>query len=406
MNKKNTSWIKRIPHQYTTRFENLDRFKISLRECENKTQIKRAKQHLDLYVIKYIFSDNNINKIQAQEMLKLSLKEYLYNLNHSNTINMKIISKNVDDMQNKFTIVDLMNKEIEKRQKEYKLKQQQKEKIGVDVEIKVDTTLSGYKTIRNHLIRYNSDKDYSQITNDDIDDFKYFILDGNANIGGVIGYFKYLKAIFGRLVKSNKISHNPIIIPKKLSLEEEEKIIFTYQEITNILNNANCEDCIIFNTLLHTGMRLDELCSLKKKDIKNNNFNFFDSKDYFKKVVPIQITILDDIINKTSNLNDDDYLFYNSKKGKYRVQNVRTQVSKIVKKYSSGKTIHKTRTTFISYLNYHCEGFNDKDIKSITHKLSGIDDKYYVKIRNVNNLRTIINSISLEKLQEIEDLTT
>ena len=396
------NWIKRIPQEYQENFDNLGRFKISLKECENKTQIKRAKQHLDLYYEKYLAPQFfELNKIKAQQLLKLSLKEYLYELNNRNTIDIKDHAIKVSNIATKVTLVDILDKEIETRAKEYNINLEQKAKAGINVEIKNDTTLGGYKTIRNHLVRFDLNKDYKALTIEDMEDFKYYLLDNGSKIGGVIGYFKYLKAIFNKLIKANKITFNPVQVPKKLNLENEEKQIFKYSEIENILKENN-ESSLMFKTLLLSGMRLDELSSIKKKDITNDNFIFFDSKDYFKKVVPIHETLIEDINSILGNIEDEDYLFFKEFNNNYRVQNIRSlRLMLLVSKHSS-LTVHKTRTTFVSYLNYFSNGFGDKDIKSLTHKNSGIDDSFYVKKRNLNNLKSIVNSIDLKKLIELE----
>ena len=400
MSKTIEYWIKRIPITHQNNID-LGRFKISLRKCETKTQIKKARNFLD-YKVNHIFNNSsNFDKLSSQEYLKISLQQYIIELDN---INLNQLNTNIQSVANKITIIDILDKAIETREKEYNIELDLKEKMGVDVDIKKDTTLGGYVTIKNHFIRYNLDKDYRDITLDDIEDFKYFILDGNATIGGVITYFKYLKAIFNRLIKANKITYNPVQVPSKGKLAEQEKVIFTYKEINTIIHKTSKENSLLFKVLLSSGMRMDELCSIKKKNIKNDNLHFIDSKFYFKKIVPIHNDILQQVLDLIEPLEDEDYLFYNHLTGKNRVQNVRTNVSKITKKYSNNKTLHKTRTTFISYLNYYNSNFSDKDIKSLTHKLGGVDDKFYAKIRNINNLKEIVNSIDFKKLEEIEEL--
>ena len=303
----------------------------------------------------------------------------------------------------KVTLIDLLDKEIIIREKEYNIQLEEKKKLCVDTDIKKDTTLAGYKTIKNHLLKFNIDKDYRDIDNDDIEEFKYYLLESaNTKIGGVITYFKYIKAIFNKLIKNNKLTHNPIQVPSKSKLVQQEKVIFTHKEINTILDNMNKEDSLLFRILLKTGMRLDELCSLKKGNIKNNSFHFYDSKYYFKKIVPISSDILEDVLHQIKTLSDDEYILHRNYKNKYRVNNVRNSISKAIKKYTTDKTVHKTRTTFITYLNYFNSGFSDKDISSITHKLSGVDDKFYAKLRNLDNLKDIINSVDFKNLEEIE----
>ncbi len=122
-----------------------------------------------------------------------------------------------------------------------------------------------------------------------------------------------------------------------------------------------------------------------------------------KKVVPVHETLIEDINSILENIEDEDYLFFREYKNNHRVQNVRNSRLMLLISKHSKLTVHKTRTTFVSYLNYFSNGFGDKDIKSLTHKNSGIDDSFYVKKRNLNNLKSIVNSINLQKLVELED---
>ena len=69
------------------------------------------------------------------------------------------------------------------------------------------------------------------------------------------------------------------------------------------------------------------------------------------------------------------------------------------------KTLHKTRATFITYLNYYNTNFSDNDIRSLTHKVDGVDNKNYVLTRNADNLRIIVDSINLKKLSDISITT-
>ena len=66
------------------------------------------------------------------------------------------------------------------------------------------------------------------------------------------------------------------------------------------------------------------------------------------------------------------------------------------------KTLHNTRATFVSYLNYYKNNFDQNDITSLTHKVEGMDQEYYNKFKNISRLRKIVDSIDLINLIEIE----
>lgn len=304
------NWIKRIPLDKQEQFEGLGRFKISLRECSNKIQVKKSKQHLDLYFDKYILLDNDINKSEAQLKLKLSLKEYLYSINNKN-LNIDYISDKIEKELNKYTIINLMDNEIVKRKRAFESELREKEKIGIDITIKQDKTKDAYQTIKSHILNYKklNDKDIKDLKIEDFEDFRYF-LESKASLSSIISWYKYLKAIFNRAKTSKKILDNPVQVPKKSKYENKSKTIFTYSDIQNINSKIENEEIkLIFHILITSGMRLEELCSLKKSNIKNGNLVFFDSKYGFKKAVPIHEDYLGAVKDFIKNIKNEEYIF-------------------------------------------------------------------------------------------------
>lgn len=404
---KYENWIKTIPKDKLEQFGNLGRLKISLKGCSDKKQIKKSKEFLNVFFDKHILSDNNINKKQAQEKLKMSLREYLFELNNVN-IKIEDINITIDKSLNMFTIIDLLDEQIEIRNKEFLINLGEKRKAGIDTNIKNDTTAEIYATIKTNLNKYKklNNKDLQDLTNKDFEDFKYFLLEDGKTLSSTISYFKYLKAIFNKLIKTNKMTYNPVIVPTMKKYGNNEKTIFTYKDILNINENLKDEEYkLILNILLTSGMRLEELCSLKKSNIKNGVINFFDSKFSFVKVLPIHKDHLNDLINFIDKLNlkNDDYIFLRKYNNNRRVQNVRNNLRKALKLISVDKTIHKTRTTFISYVNYYNSNFSDKDITSITHQVSGNDSSFYVATRSIKAKKEIIDNVKFEKLEAIEN---
>ncbi len=399
MSKK--EFIRRIPQEYQKQLE-LTRLKISLIKCRNKTEVEKAKMFLYFQSEKIFENINDYNKLKAKSFLKSSLYEYL--LNNSN-LNVKSLSTKIVESIDIITVINIMDLEMKKRKVIFINQQKEKKKAGVDITIKKDMTYNAYVTIKNHLLSFKVivEKDYKELKNDDFEDFKYFLLEKNISLSSIRNYFKHLKAIFNRLIESDKITYNPVKVPSVKSLEDD-KLMFDYDEITTILANLEDEESLIFKTLLYTGMRMDELSSLKKENIKNDCFYFFDSKNYFKKIVPIHASIIADIKNIMDNINSSDYIFKNILTGTTRVDNIRNPLNNFFKELGIQKTLHKTRATFITYLNFYNENFNSNDIKVLTHALTGEDNKSYVVAKNIEKLRTIVNSIDLKKLQEIEKL--
>ena len=162
------------------------------------------------------------------------------------------------------------------------------------------------------------------------------------------------------------------------------------------------EEYLLFKFLTLSGLRFEEMIAIKKSNIIEDCLVFADAKKQFKRVVPIHKDILELINKKTQNLSDEQYLFFSFEQNDARLYK-RIKINSTLKE-NFDKTLHKTRATFITYLNYYNTNFSDNDIRSLTHKVDGVDNKNYVLTRNVNNLRTIIDSINLEKLNDISNI--
>ena len=67
------------------------------------------------------------------------------------------------------------------------------------------------------------------------------------------------------------------------------------------------------------------------------------------------------------------------------------------------KTLHITRKTFVTYINFYCSHYNENYTKGLTHKNEGIDQEDYNKALNLDILKEIINKIDLKNLERIEE---
>ncbi|MFV7790428.1 tyrosine-type recombinase/integrase [Aliarcobacter lanthieri] len=390
-------FIKRIPSHLQDEI-GLKRFKISLNKCLNQKQVKLAKLVLEMESEK-IFKNNELQtKDKAKNYLKDTLNLFIL---EESGINLNNINKELEEKLNVITIQDILNNAIKDQEREFANKMSLLATQGVDTKIKKNNTKNVYKAILKDLTQYFGD-------NYDIKNLTFEKVKTYASKFKNDTYIKYLKSIFK---KAN--NENPKIINLFEKLEtstfqrfsniNKEIKIFYYNEIENILLNSNEEEQYFFKTLLYSGMRCDEISSLKKSSIKSNCFYFKDSKNHFNKIVPIHKDLIE-YINKTiTKLEVDDYIFFSTRNKRTRVSNVR-DIFNFKKEFREiNKTLHKTRATFITYLNFFKENFSDNDIKSLTHKIRSEDQESYNKTNNVERLREIINSIDLSKLITIEE---
>lgn len=395
---KKEEFVKRVPEELQSKI-GLKRFKISLIKCLNAKQVKLAKMLLE-FKVKEIFENVDYqNKDGSVKYLKDSLNIYLLNENIKgfDSINEKIIVKT-----NIITIQSILNFAIEKQKEKFIEKMDLLKKQGINTEIKIDSTCGSYNAILLSVNKYFG-LDY------DIDNLNYEIVEEySKTINNT--YLAHLKSIFK---SANNRNNNIINWFSKLEATSFQrygnvnKIIktFKYSEIENILSNLkNEEEQNYFLCLIYSGLRSEELASLRIWDVMNNCLYVSDSKSYFLKVIPIHHSLVDYINNKIKNSNKEDYLFFNDSNNKSRVNTIRSKKYNNTKTFKSiKKTLHSTRATFVSYLNYYKNDFNQNDITCLTHKVAGMDQEFYNKFKNIKRLREIINSIDLKNLDLIED---
>lgn len=390
-------FVKAIPENLQNKIE-LKRFKISLNKCINANQVKLAKLFLDLKS-RDIFRNTNLqSKDKAKNYLKDAL--HLFILEESN-IDIDRIDVELERKANLITIQDIIKKAIVEQEQQFNQKMEILEKKGVDTNIKKNNTRSAYNAILKDVTTYfGEDYDITNLTMD--------VVKAYASKFKNDTYIKHLKSIFKKASNENDKIINwfgklDTSVFHKYNNIDKEIDIFYYSEIQNILQNSTEEEQFYFKTLLLSGMRNDEIASIKKSNIKNDCFCIFDSKNYFNKTIPIHKDLLAYIGKKIKTLKNDDYLFFPNMNKKSRVSNIR-DIFNFKKEFKDiNKTLHKSRSTFITYVNYFKENFSENDIKSLTHKLRSEDQESYNKTLNIGRLRLIIDNIDLSKLTIIED---
>ncbi|MFX4234743.1 tyrosine-type recombinase/integrase [Aliarcobacter butzleri] len=404
-------FIKRIPESLQTQL-GLQRFKISLNKCLNKTQVKKAKIFLEMKVMEIFKESFNFNKEKAKEYLKISLNIFI--LENANNVNISKVNENISKKINKVTLVEIINKAIDKKNIEHIVKMKQLEKDGVDIKVKQENaSVKQYKSILKYIKEFfTNDFDVLDLTHKKAEEFRNFLINyekemkndevKNIDNNTINIYFRQLKTICKNYIVNNDLNtNNPFNNFKPLPISENKKI-FKYDEIKQLENLLTNEEYLFFKFLTLSGLRFEEMIAIKKSNIIDNCLVFLDAKKQFKKVVPIHNDILEQINKKIENLSDKQYLFFTFEENDSRLYK-RSKINYILKE-NFDKTLHKTRATFITYLNYYNTNFSDNDIRSLTHKVDGVDNKNYVLTRNIDNLRNIVYSINLEKLNDISNI--
>lgn len=398
-------FFKRIPEHLQSKI-GLQRFKISLIKCKNIKQVNKAKTFLELKT-KDVFANIELQtKENATNYLKTSLDVFLSNENIKNFKEINdVIEKKFEIRKDVITIQSVILFAMEKRRKNFIKKMNALSVQNVDTNLKIDSTLLTYNSILNSVTNFfGKDCSLDKLTLEKVEEYSEQFKNCT--------YIGHLKSIFKKANERDSNIENlfgklEINVFQEFSNINKEINIFYYHEIENILKvletkEQNEELKYYFLTLLYTGMRNDELASIKKSNIRNNCFYFKDSKYYFNKIVPIHHSLLNYIKEKIKDLNDDDYLFLRGNKSNRRVSQIRDKFNHLEYFKEIKKTLHKTRSTFVTYMNFHCSHYNKNYTLSFTHILPGADQENYNKIFNIDTLKEIINQIDFKNIDEIE----
>lgn len=179
----------------------------------------------------------------------------------------------------------------------------EKSKIGHEIS---DTTYDKYYLVVEKFKKAVANKPINQVTNSDVLDFKYYLLNvAKLGNGTLCGYLTKAKTIFSYAIDNDLIEHNPF---RKLKIKKEEVEItpLTKEELSLIgqkdfriqrLNQVR--DCFIF--ACYTALAYADLASINSEDIKEQNGVFFIQKNRVKTGVQYTIPLNDialDILKK------------------------------------------------------------------------------------------------------------
>lgn len=236
-----------------------------------------------------------------------------------------------------------------------------------------EKTIKAYKIDLFQFSKFIKDKSY--IEKDNIENYINDLKSNSYKIKTVKRKVASIKAFFNFLFYEEYIEINPfhkikirikdaILLPKIIPLADLNNLFKTIDSKINQVDKSKyvykelVRDRTILELLLATGMRIGELCALKRDDIiySNNILRIF-GKGAKERIVPIyHKKLIDDLIMYEKLYCDElkgfDYLFLNKRKTKISTQSV----SHMIKKYcrianiSLNVTPHMFRHTFATML--------------------------------------------------------
>lgn len=184
--------------------------------------------------------------------------------------------------------------------------------------------------------------------------------------------YEYAKRRYDNIPEGNPFhGHN---LEARRTIESYEP--FTMQQLTTLINSAEEELRDVICIGLYSGMRLDEICSLKRDDVINVegivSFNITKSKTKAGiRAVPVH-SLLIPVINKWLSVNSGEYLLPSAnriqradgKKGPFYSQAFTRLRNKAIPAATNRQCFHSLRGHFITQLDR--EGVEETRIGTIT----------------------------------------
>lgn len=174
------------------------------------------------------------------------------------------------------------------------------------IELKADkkpSTIESYKTAFNELIRFCGNKNLNQYT---LSELNRFLLSKNGFTSKK--YKTVLNSAFSYAIKLRYIKVNPFIDTVNIKTVKPPVLIYKDNELKKlfeVIDNALYKDIALFG--LYSGMRLNEILSIRKENIFDKLIILPTSKEDVPRVVSISNELKPIIQNRS--LTSNEYLF-------------------------------------------------------------------------------------------------
>lgn len=281
------------------------------------------------------------------------------------------------------------------------------------------TTINNYKYTFKLLFKYISNNSQYKLQEFNLNNFtKEFVLNflswteigRNNSISSRNLRLASIKS-FTSFIFQYEIDNSELIrimkIPRKKDIKKKNEII-TEDNIKLLLSQPNIKikkgrrQLAILSLMYDAGLRIDELLSLKVKDLNLNNFNVINvlnGKGNKQREIPISddvSNILDIYINDYS-LTAEDYLFSNSKKEKLSSNAIRKIINKNIK-------LAKEQTSdFPDKINPH-KFRHSKATHSINKGVSVIEVKEFLGHSDLSSTQIYITTNLLQKREALKTI--
>lgn len=252
-------------------------------------------------------------------------------------------------------------------------------------------TIQRYRQVIKYFCRLENINEIEEVT---LDNSRHFFYHGRTNLNWTVNtfllYHKTLIVFFRFCMKEGFMTNNPIEeievprhekrLPSKLTKQEAMRILevtYNYPCYSNFLRYRNYA---IFSTLIHCGLRKNELLNLKYTDVDVENLSLFirQGKGNKDRVIPINYRLAEalqkyiEVRKKAYKTCPEFFTSYTHDMG-FTESGLKRMLEKIVKATGIKFTLHKLRHTFATLmLEGGCDIFSlskmmgHSDIKTTT----------------------------------------
>lgn len=214
-----------------------------------------------------------------------------------------------------------------------------------------------------------------------------------------------LRSYYDFLIRNSKIKNNPFNIIHSMKKEKKLPEYFKYNEYVELVNSIDASDNLgirnkcIFEVLLCTGCRVNELVNIKLNDIDINNQEIRvlgkGNKERIVYLGSYAVNSLNDYLSIRSNIlknKNCNYLFLNHLGNKLTTRGIRDIIDKILLKSSANLKItpHTFRHSFATMLLN--EGCDLKSVQELLGHVSLSTTSIYTHVSNEELKRVYLHT--------------
>jgi site-specific recombinase XerD len=221
-------------------------------------------------------------------------------------------------------------------------------------------TITSYKESINKFLDFTGFSSLKEIENCEskiIRDFQKHLQQSGLQNSSINTAMRPLKAMVNWMLSEENqyVSRNPFVGIKALSTQKKIKAYMTEEEVLKLLSSdINFENKVIFALYIVTGLRREELATLKLKDFDGEKIKVLGKENRWD-----YITVLPEVVDML-------YMYIDWRNKKYGDKDEHLFISKYNKQYSGEAMFYKFKTS-LAYAGFSEDRIKDLHTHSMRH---------------------------------------